>query len=363
LKSVFIDQRLASLDGLRGVAALFVLFSHLSNQGLSIHPVLNFSGSGKYGVFLFFVLSAFLLSRQSFQSPSRQLYSGRFWLRYALRRVLRIFPLFIFVLVCTAVLTNVFRADFVILLSWGELGRHLLLQQGKSIFWTIPVEFKYYIILPAAVFVLHGFVRGRVWLGTACVLMAIVAVESLWPASRSEMNGIALGPYLSIFLFGTLTALVYARLQTLESRIKRYGWMLEVVAFMAFAAVLTTVPHWWNALRGSNIAPSYFHRSYSLYGLLWSVFILSHLHGRGFFRWVLSSRPMRMVGAVSFSMYLWHRPIILLVEKHVPTTNAAKIAIILASTLIISLISYRLIELPFLQLGRKKRETADSAEN
>ena len=356
------DWRLASLDGLRGVAALFVLFSHLSNQGLSIHPALNFSGSGKYGVFLFFVLSAFLLSRQSFQKPSDQFCSGRLWLRYALRRVLRIFPLYIFVLVCTAVLDNVFRADFVISLSWDELGRHLILQQGKSIFWTIPVEFKYYIMLPVVVFVLHGFVRGRVWLGTACVLMALVAVEWMWPASRSAMNGIALGPYLSIFFFGTLTALVHVRLQALESRIMRYGWMLEVVAFMAFAAVLTTVPHWWNALTGNSIASSHFHRSYILYGLLWSVFILTHLHGRGLFRWILSSRPMRMIGAVSFSMYLWHRPIILLVEKHVPTTNAAKAAIILAATLMISLISYRLIELPFLQLGRKKRETADSAE-
>ena len=346
LKNVFINQRLASLDGLRGVAALFVLFSHLSNQGLSIHPALNFSGSGKYGVFLFFVLSAFLLSRQFFEKSFDQFCSSRLWLRYALRRVLRIFPLYIVVLVCSAVLNNLFRADFVISLSWDDLGRHLLLQQGKSIFWTIPVEFKYYIILPVVIFVLHGFVRKSVWLGTAFVVMAIAAVEWLWPASRSAMNGIALGPYLSIFFLGTLTALLYLRLQTFQRHLKRYDWFFEALAFIAFAAVLITVPHWWNALTGSNIAPAFFHRHYFFYGLLWSVFILAHLNGCGFFLSFLSSKPMRMVGSISFSIYLWHLPVILFVEKHVPATNLIKIALILAATLMLSLISYKFIEKP-----------------
>ena len=48
-----------SLDGVRGIAILFVLLSHLSNEG---YRIFNFSGKGVYGVYLFFVLSAFLLS-------------------------------------------------------------------------------------------------------------------------------------------------------------------------------------------------------------------------------------------------------------------------------------------------------------
>ena len=44
-----------SLDGLRGVAVLFVVLSHLSNIGANLTPMLDFGGTGKYGVFLFFL--------------------------------------------------------------------------------------------------------------------------------------------------------------------------------------------------------------------------------------------------------------------------------------------------------------------
>jgi hypothetical protein len=68
LERLFFDKtsstnlQFGSLDGLRGIAVLFVVLSHLSNAGFNLTPVLNFAGSGKYGVFLFFVLSAFLLT-------------------------------------------------------------------------------------------------------------------------------------------------------------------------------------------------------------------------------------------------------------------------------------------------------------
>ena len=54
--------QLDSLDGLRGLAALMVFLSHTSNEGIYFSSSFNFSGIGKSGVFLFFVLSSFLLT-------------------------------------------------------------------------------------------------------------------------------------------------------------------------------------------------------------------------------------------------------------------------------------------------------------
>lgn len=51
-----------ALDGLRGFAALLVVMSHTSNEGMHLIPFLDFRGTGKSGVFLFFLLSSFLLS-------------------------------------------------------------------------------------------------------------------------------------------------------------------------------------------------------------------------------------------------------------------------------------------------------------
>ena len=77
------------LDGLRGVAVLFVVASHLSTEGLDVLPYLNLEGAGKYGVYLFFSLSAFLLTHQILIARREQLRSPRYWARYAARRVLR----------------------------------------------------------------------------------------------------------------------------------------------------------------------------------------------------------------------------------------------------------------------------------
>ena len=86
------------LDGLRGVAVLLVVWSHLSLKGLHALPQLNLEGSGKYGVYLFFSLSAFLLTHQILIARREQRRSPRYWARYSVRRVLRIFPLYAFVL-------------------------------------------------------------------------------------------------------------------------------------------------------------------------------------------------------------------------------------------------------------------------
>jgi len=328
---------------------LFVVFSHLSNEGLNLHPVLNFSGAGKYGVFLFFVLSAFLLSCQFFQLPPDQLYDRNIWLRYALRRILRIFPLYTLVLVGTALMSNFFHADF----FWKDVGTHLILQGGKGIFWTIPVEFKYYILLPAAVFLLHS----HTLLGVSISFIALTGIAWQFPASQSEMNGIALLPYLVIFLPGTLAALIHIRVQTIPIR-NRQG--MEFIACISFAAILITVPQCWNTLTGDNIEPSHFHRSYFFYGLLWSVFILTHLNGVGLFRRFFSLKPLRMIGRVSFSMYLLHLPVILLMKKYVLLPIPLKIIVILSAIFLISLLSYTTIERPFIRLAECEKEKIKS---
>ena len=57
-------RRIPGLHGLRGIAASSVLLTHASNNGYHVLPGVSFSGTGRSGVFLFFVLSAFLLTSQ-----------------------------------------------------------------------------------------------------------------------------------------------------------------------------------------------------------------------------------------------------------------------------------------------------------
>lgn len=83
-----------ALDGLRGVAVLFVVFSHAANVNIYFHEWINFQKVGKIGVYLFFVLSAYLLDRQIALSLINKRSSIKYWTNYFLRRFLRIYPLY-----------------------------------------------------------------------------------------------------------------------------------------------------------------------------------------------------------------------------------------------------------------------------
>ncbi|MGB0349536.1 MAG: acyltransferase family protein, partial [Schleiferiaceae bacterium] len=87
------------LDGLRGLAVLMVVFGHGANHGLGPFGPDSMMIRGKLGVYLFFVLSAYLLDRQIIKMFQQGRAQWEYWLYYFSRRVLRIFPLFFLALV------------------------------------------------------------------------------------------------------------------------------------------------------------------------------------------------------------------------------------------------------------------------
>ncbi|MDO5103966.1 MAG: acyltransferase [Lautropia sp.] len=120
------------------MAVLFVLFSHVGNAGMSLLPFPH-DAIGKIGVWIFFSLSAFLLTRGLCEVLSRDGSPGRALISYGIHRVMRIYPLFVVVLLLHGLWGDI---------SSSSIGRHLLLQEGAAELWAIPVEFKYYLIVP-----------------------------------------------------------------------------------------------------------------------------------------------------------------------------------------------------------------------
>ena len=87
------------LDGLRGLAVLMVVFGHGNNHGLGPFGDHSLLIRGKLGVYLFFVLSAYLLDRQIIKMFQQERASWDYWFYYISRRILRIFPLFFLALI------------------------------------------------------------------------------------------------------------------------------------------------------------------------------------------------------------------------------------------------------------------------
>lgn len=186
--------RLPGADGVRGLACLVVLVTHAVSMFFPASaPYL--AGTGKIGVWLFFVLSAFLLSYKFRQTG----FGSWVVLEYAVGRTLRIIPLFI----VAVVFYRFFGSAGID--SWDLAHDAILFEKGFVHLWTVPVEFKFYFILPLFAFVV---VKARAWLGSKGVLalfvVTVVLHQVIWPFWGTEINSTQLRWYLPCFLVGVL---------------------------------------------------------------------------------------------------------------------------------------------------------------
>jgi peptidoglycan/LPS O-acetylase OafA/YrhL len=110
------------LDGLRGLAVLLVVFGHGNNHGLGPFGDHSLFIRGKLGVYLFFVLSAYLLDRQIIKMFQQERAAWDYWLYYISRRILRIFSLFFLALVVFR-LANASGLQ-VVIYEWQEVWQH-----------------------------------------------------------------------------------------------------------------------------------------------------------------------------------------------------------------------------------------------
>ena len=157
------ERHLQAADGLRGFACLIVLVVH--TVALTFPFAMQYlHGCAKIGVWLFFVLSAFLLT---YQLEHRGFRFGSL-IDYSAGRFLRIIPAFTIVVLLYSFFGTA-NLD-----KWDDVKSALLLQTGYAHLWTIPVEFKAYAVIPifAAAFLA---LRSRIG-ATGVVIGLLLAV-------------------------------------------------------------------------------------------------------------------------------------------------------------------------------------------
>lgn len=343
---------LLPLDGLRGFAVLIVIGSHLSNTGWLPWP--NLSGIGKSGVYLFFVLSAYLLSGAMLAQPLERLAQLPYWLNYALRRVLRIWPLYLAILLLSAWLTRLGVSAWHYQMDMTALLEHLALRAGQSVLWSIPVEFTFYLWLPFIVLPLQ-LVRqapGGRWLGTVLLVLLVLLARWYWPAAEAVTNGVGLGQYLVVFLCGVGAAWVHSCWPGLATA----GRAWQALVWLLLALLLLATPSVWSVLSGTRFQSELGHRWFTGFGVGWALLLLGLLWGGGLPARLFASAPMRLVGVVSFSAYLWHMPVLqIAAAAGVRQWGWAGLGLVLASMLAVSMLSYLLFERPWRDVRYRKR--------
>jgi peptidoglycan/LPS O-acetylase OafA/YrhL len=333
----------ADIDGLRAVAVAFVVL---------FHARLEFIGGGYVGVDVFFVISGFLISSILREDIS----NGRFSLsQFYERRVRRIFPAAFVVLLCTA------AASYFILMpkEFKEFGASLISCLGYfSNFyfwrhtgyfdnagelnpllhtWSLAVEEQFYLVVPLLLYFLIKKSRDpQRWillLFAISLVLNVVLVRispsgtffspftRAWELFAGTILAFTTRPYFRTAVFsqlagilGALLIAVPAFLYTAETR------------FPGEAAILPVLGTFLVIASGAD------HRT-------WTASLLSN-------------RFLVAIGKISFSLYLWHWPVFVLIRyvKLGELDNFSKI-VGLALTVGLSVLSYLWIEKPFRRAG------------
>ena len=327
----------AAIDGLRGAAALIVVASHASNMGLNLVPGLSLSGTGKYGVYLFFVISAFLLTLQWLQAPPGSAGTGGALGRYMLRRVLRIYPLYGVVLLLGWLLPRGLGVP----MDGAAVWLHLTLREGRDIYWSVPVEFKYYLAIPLVAWMLSARWPAA-WKLSALVLMTAVSML-LHPPADAVLNSIALGDYLPIFLCGSAAAWVWMRGHGAMSDARGAGrFVPDLIALVLLAL---SVPSLLQGL-GWPAPAGLLHRQFLAWGVFWSVLLWLMLRGwlpawAALMRW----RGLQTCGRWCFGIYLLHMPALYL-AKWLPLPAFGRPWVGLATALAVAAVAHAVVERP-----------------
>ncbi|MBV9821775.1 MAG: acyltransferase [Actinobacteria bacterium] len=344
--AVVVPRRYGALDGMRALAAYGVLATHAgfnSGRSLDSGPFAPLLARLDFGVTVFFLLSGFLLYRPfavAAVTGSRPPDVRRFYLR----RALRILPAYWLAVLVTLSWLSARTAD------GGDWASYLLLVQtynhhnldpSLTQMWTLAVEISFYAVLPPLALAARGRRRdaGSAAARQAALLLALigVAVAADVAAHHGRLGGneslIWLPANLDWFAAGMALALLSclpagsagragpaSRIGSVLDRTARLGrdlaaapgtcWALGGLLFWLASLPLAgprnlLVPTGWEWTAK--------HWLYAVAAL--ALLLPLTLGSGGLIGRLLSSAPLRLLGQLSYGVYLWHLPLLLAIQR------------------------------------------------
>lgn len=318
------SRSIAPLDGLRAIACLLVVVSHAGLLGMFF----RIPGTGQLGVMLFFSLSGFLMAHLYSEHGS----DWRQWASYAIRRFFRVYPPYLVVVVIGFGIGLAVQS-FVYGMSWNELFDHMILRGTVSVFWTIPVEMRFYLLFPVLCVIASRF--DDRW---AALFYGAVSVGLLFLDPSGEKY--SLWPYAEFFVFGCCGAHVY-RLLSWRS------WVWDGLALLLLSFIILSIPSLSVSVLGWH------HRLWhdaAIFAPLMAGTVMCCALSCSFMSRILSFQVLRWIGWISFSLYLTHFPILHFVRSFIPVAYAFVPS--LALSLLVGWLSFALLERPSQRIGR-----------
>jgi peptidoglycan/LPS O-acetylase OafA/YrhL len=371
-------ERFPALDGMRALAAFAVVSTHVGfDTGRSLEPDLlgPLLSRGDFGVTVFFLLSGFLLYRPfasySFGTSARPAVGVFLW-----RRALRILPaMWLLTAIVLAFITpyRVRASDWLHYLLLIQTYDHHDYDPNLSQLWSLTIEVSFYALLPLLAAAVGGPARGpaRVLRRQLLMLAALVAAALTYNIIQSKtaltttQALLWLPGYLDWFAAGmalaVLSTVPAGTVTLLRSRETLRIWAINPGTCWLVAAVLfalTTLP----LGIPRTLAPATFWEwtvQHYLYGAAAFFLLLPLVLGAGGrAASALGSRFSHLMADLSYGIYLWHVPIMLLIQRELGFAEfkghfVELWLLTIVCTVAVAAASWFLVERPLLRHGSR----------
>lgn len=346
---------ITGLDGIRAIAVIMVLAYHLK---------LALFKSGFLGVTVFFVLSGYLITGILISEVEEEgtIDLKNFWLRRIRRLVPAVMSMAVVIIFVSAVVNRIiftkgckdFLASVLGFNNWWQIFNKVSYFEAAGVpspfthCWSLAIETQFYLIYPLILLGIYKLVKSReegrakrgllfagvtLLLALISVILMIVLFDPQQDASRvyygTDTRAFSL-------LFGALLAILW-EYQMVPRRLSASVNM--VLGSLSFAVLLVMTI----AINGSS---DFWYRGGQFIGTILTVLVIYTVSGRK--TWLirfLSNPVLKWIGDRSYSIYLWHYPIILLISKGIKASWWITLIEIVLSVVLAEL-SYRFIETP-----------------
>ena len=346
---------ITGLDGIRAIAVIMVLSYHLK---------LSLFKSGFLGVTVFFVLSGYLITGILISEVEEEgtIDLKNFWLRRIRRLVPAVMSMAVVIIFVSAVVNRViftkgckdFLASVLGFNNWWQIFNKVSYFEAAGVpspfthCWSLAIETQFYLIYPLILLGNYKLAKsrgeGRVKRGLlfagVTLLLALISVILMIVLfdPQKDASRVYYGTDTRAFslLFGALLAIMW-EYRMVPRRLSASVNM--VLGSVSFAALLVMTI----AINGSS---NFWYRGGQFVGTILTVLVIYTVSGRK--TWLsrfLSNPVLKWIGDRSYSIYLWHYPIILLISKGIKASWWITLIEIVLSVVLAEL-SYRFIETP-----------------
>lgn len=360
------SKYLPSIDSLRALAVLAVIIYHVD---------VNYLPGGFLGVDLFFVLSGYLISsliiKEYRKTGSLNLYN------FYIRRARRLLPAVYFMITVGLVVMVLFNEvllrkshldaifGYIYSSNWWYIFHKLDYfdsfgaQSPFKHLWSLAIEEQFYMVFPLLFLLVNRkkkskdgtYILNKNFLYVVLGLILVSLIAHILLFDINNISRIYFGTDTRAFslLVGVVGAILYP-MERLHDKVTQQQNMIYSVVSLASIATLITV-----MIYTSEYNTWLYRGGFLLVAILGLIVIISSGKQHTLMSKLLSFKPVVFIGKISYSLYLWHFPVLVLTTpvSEIGNPNIIFVVLRVILTFILATASYVFVETPIRKLGFK----------